>query len=270
MSNYNKKLPSKAVFCYTTLIMSWSSQRKATYSISFLIIIFAIIFVIGFFFFYKKPTCSDSILNQGEEGIDCGGPCARLCRQAYNDPTIQWIRWQKNASTGSYNIIAYVNNPNVGVAAYADYNYKIYDKDGLLLYSGNGNSFIPSEIYSVLFIDNVGIGDKVPARVTITISKNLSWQNYSSNTVLTVTDKQLIDEDIKPKLTATLKNSGLNAIRNIEPVAILYDQNGNSVAFSKTFVDEIAPGKTTEIIYTWPQVFKEKIYKIEIISKILP
>ena len=26
-----------------------------------------------------KPTCSDSIQNQGEEGIDCGGPCSRRC-----------------------------------------------------------------------------------------------------------------------------------------------------------------------------------------------
>ncbi len=249
--------------------MSWSSQRKATYSISFLIIIFAIIFAIGFFFFYKKPTCSDTIQNQNETGIDCGGPCAKLCREAYVQPIIQWIKWQK-VSTGAYNIIAYITNPNVGVAAYADYDFKIYDKDGVLLHSGNGNAFIPSEINSVVFIDNVGIGDKVPARITIDFLKNIPWANYPSNGSISVTDRKLIDESTKPKLTATLKNNALNPLQNIEPVAILYDDNGNAIAFSKTLVDEIGAGKTAEITYTWPEGFEVTVTKIEILATILP
>ncbi len=225
---------------------------------------------IVFFFFYKKPTCSDTIQNQGEAGVDCGGPCAKLCREAYLDPVIEWVRWQKNQSSGSYNIIAYVNNNNIGVATYADYSFKMYDKDNLLLYSGKGNTFIPSEINSVLFIDNIGIGDRVPARITVSFSKNFSWINYPNNTDISIVKKDLNEAEDRPKLTAVLKNNGLNAVKNIEPIAILYDTNANSIAFSKTFVDYIGAGKTAEIVYTWPQKFSEKINSIEIIAKILP
>jgi hypothetical protein len=30
-------------------------------------------------------TCADGIQNQGEEGVDCGGPCRRICGNATSD-----------------------------------------------------------------------------------------------------------------------------------------------------------------------------------------
>jgi hypothetical protein len=67
-----------------------------------------------------------------------------------------------------------------------------------------------------------------------------------------------------------LRNTSISPIVNIESVAILYDENDNAVEFSKTKVDIIEPNKTTDIVFTWPEKFEEKIYKIEVISKVLP
>ena len=48
-----------------------------------LVIIFVYLVIISavgtglYFLLRTQPTCGDKIQNQGEEGIDCGGPCGR-------------------------------------------------------------------------------------------------------------------------------------------------------------------------------------------------
>jgi len=39
------------------------------------------------------PTCSDGIRNQGEEGIDCGGPC-KPCKKEYPGITDNAIKYE--------------------------------------------------------------------------------------------------------------------------------------------------------------------------------
>ena len=67
-----------------------------------------------------------------------------------------------------------------------------------------------------------------------------------------------------------MRNSTLKPIENIESVAILYDENNNAVAFSKTKIDSIDEDSTSDIVFTWPEKFKEKIVRIDIVSKVLP
>jgi len=66
-----------------------------------------------------------------------------------------------------------------------------------------------------------------------------------------------------------VKNKTLKPIENIEFMAILYDTDDNAIAFSKTFLDILAKDSTENITFTWPEPFAQKIYKTEIISKVL-
>jgi len=59
-------------------------------------------------------------------------------------------------------------------------------------------------------------------------------------------------------------------VENIESVAILYDENNNAVAFSKTKIDSIAKNSTADIVFTWPEKFEFKIVRIDIVSKVIP
>ena len=57
------------------------------------IVILAIILIVGlpaFLLLYKAPTCFDGKQNQGEGGIDCGGPCVKLCPSAFLPPEVIW------------------------------------------------------------------------------------------------------------------------------------------------------------------------------------
>jgi hypothetical protein len=251
--------------------MSWAQRRKATYIFSILFV-FAIIIaiIILFIFLNKTPTCSDGIKNQSETGIDCGGPCNILCRAEYSNPAVIWgPRWAKVSSSGNYNFITYLQNPNIGVGAYkVPYTLKIYDKDGILLYQKNSTTDIPPNNNFVVFEDNINLNDKVPARVKFDFTGNPVWQKIDSvESNITTVSKELLNEDTKPKLLAKITNSTFQQINNIESVAILYDQNNNAVAFSKTKTDYIKAGESADIVFTWPEPFTEKIVRIDIISK---
>lgn len=232
-------------------------------------VIFAVVFL--FIFFNKKPTCSDGIKNQNETGVDCGGPCDILCRAEYNTPAVVWgPRWAKVFSNGTYNFLTYLQNTNIGVGAYnVPYNMKVYDKDGILLYQKNGLTDIPSNSNFVIFEDNINLNDKTPARVKFEFTGNPSWQKIESldSNILTVS-KELLNEDTKPKLLVTIKNSTFKEIKNLESVAILYDKNNNAIAFSKTKTDTIVAGSNANLVFTWPEPFSEKVVRIDIVSKI--
>ena len=252
--------------------MSWAQRRKSTYILSFLFIIFLILIAVFFLFFNKRPTCFDGVKNQGETGIDCGGPCSILCRAEYSNPSIIWVRWAKVLSSGSYNLLAYAENPNIGVGAYdVPYMFKVYDKNNILLYSKNGSTYIPPNNNFVIFTDGIKINDKIPARIVFEFLNGYVWNKIENkDAVIVAISKSIIDENTKPKVLVTLKNKSFDLIKNIESVAVLYDENDNAVAFSRTIVDSLAGEESQNITFTWPEKFENKIYKIEIISKALP
>jgi len=251
--------------------MSWAQRRKATYVLG-ISGFFLIIFLIFLISYLSKPeTCTDSKQNQGEQGIDCGGPCINLCRAEYGDPSVLWVRWAKVTSSGRYNILAYIENPNIEAGAYdVPYRLKIYDKDGVLIFEKMGLAYIPPNKNSAVFEDNIGINDKVPARVNFEFSNNAVWQKIDSKELgITTVSKQISKEETKPRLDVVLKNKTLNTINNIEITAILYDLDDNAIAFSKTMIDSLVRDTPEMITFTWPEPFIKKVYRIETISKVL-
>jgi len=253
--------------------MSWAQRRKTTYIVSILFVLVVILTIILFATFNKAPTCFDNVKNQGELGIDCGGPCSILCRAQFIDPLVVWgPRWSKVLSSGTYNFLTYIQNPNIGEGAYnAPYSFKVYDKDNVLLYQKTGITYIPPNNNFVIFEDNINLNDKIPVRTEFKFTGNPSWQKIEDRELdITAISKNLINEDTKPKLLVTLKNSTLKPIENIESVAILYDGNNNAIAFSKTKIDSINADDTADIVFTWPETFSGKIVRIDIVSKVLP
>jgi hypothetical protein len=253
--------------------MSWAKRRKATYlggTILFFIIIILIIVVPKLF---KTATCFDGIKNQDELGIDCGGVCSKnnLCKDQYNNPIVQWVRWAKVTSAGTYNVLAYVENPNLGAGAYnAPYNFKIYDKNDVLLFEKSGTTYIPPNKNFAVFEDGININDKTPARISFTFAGNAVWQKMDNTDLGIVSDSSTLSkETTKPRVDAVIRNKNLKSVDNVEVVAILYSSDENAIAFSRTMIDTIQGQSTQNIVFTWPEPFSEKVYRIELISKVL-
>lgn len=252
--------------------MSWSSRRKTNYLLGTIIFVVVFIVIPLSIYFYKMPTCSDGKQNQGEAGIDCGGPCKLLCRAQYSDPKFLWGRWSKVKTTGEYNVLAYVENSNIEAGTKEiTYRFKLRDKDGILLFEKTGTTYVPPNKNFAIIESNIDLNDKVPGRpVEFEFMPGAVWQKMDSKELgLVSLYKQIIDEDNSPKVISTLSNRTLKPISNIEVIAILYNDEDNAIAFSSTKVDSIDKGSSEEIIFTWPEPLSEKVYRIEIIPKVL-
>ena len=93
--------------------MSWASQRKAAYFGGVFALIALAIGVPLFIYFNRAPSCTDAKQNGGEQGVDCGGSCKKLCTAQTKDLVILWNRAFRVAD-GAYDVLAMVTNPNLG------------------------------------------------------------------------------------------------------------------------------------------------------------
>ena len=112
--------------------MSWARRRKTIYLGTIAIVFMIIAGWVFVAYFNKPPTCSDNKQNQGELGVDCGGPCLLLCPAQYAPLNVLWSRFSK-VSDGDYNVLAYIENPNLNASSYnLNYVFKLYDSRGIL------------------------------------------------------------------------------------------------------------------------------------------
>lgn len=251
-------------------MVSWSNQRKFFYTVIFFLVVFVVVGIPTFFLTYEWPTCTDSIQNQKEEGVDCGGPCSKLCPKQFIQPIVLWSRVTK-VSDGVYNAVSYIENPNIDKSApFTNYLFKLYDSENVLIKEVLGKISIPSgQIFSV-FEGGIMTGNRIPVRSTFSFTEDPMWEKREKMTQnLNISNEEISGEDKSPKVSALLENLGVSEIKNIELVALLFDSKDNVVGASKTLVDSLSGGSSKTLVFTWRESFKEKIYKIEIIPNIL-
>jgi hypothetical protein len=252
--------------------MSWSSRRKTNYVLGTIIFIIVFVVIPLAVYLYQKPTCTDGKQNQNEIGIDCGGSCKTLCRVEYSDPKFVWGRWSKVKSTGEYNILAYIENPNIEAGTKEiTYRLKLRDSAGILLFEKTGKTSVPPNKNFAIIESGIKLNDKVPGRpIEFDFISGAVWQKMQPKELgLVSLYKTITNEDTIPRVSATLSNKTLKPISNIDVTAILYDSEGNAVSFSSTKIDTIAKESSEEVVFTWPEPFTKKIYSIEIIPKVL-
>ena len=221
-------------------------------------------------YFNKPPTCSDNKQNQGELGVDCGGPCLLLCPAQYAPLNVLWSRFSK-VSDGDYNVLAYIENPNLNASSYnLNYVFKLYDSRGILLKERAGTTFAPPNKVMAVFEAEMQTGNQVPARVEFSFTSNAVWLKQNSmETSLSVSQSVLERTDSAPRLTAVISNKTANPIKNVEAIAIVYNADGNTIAFSRTVVDSVGGKDSLAVSFNWPKPFTDAYARTEIILKVL-
>lgn len=253
----------------TNLMSSWSQKRKSTYFAGFVAFLLVAVALPAYLIFYKAPTCFDDKQNGDEKGVDCGGSCVRLCRSEYLDPNIIWARVIE-VKSGLYNALAYIENPNLDAGVDSiSYSFQIKDNNGVSIYERKGSTFIPPNKFFAIFEDGISTSEKIPTKVIFEFTSNPLWRKKENReTGLTVLNKTISREESSPRIDATLENKTLQPISKIEVVAIAYDNDGNALGFSRTFIDKIGKGELQDIVFTWPRPFSSNVIKIEIIPRV--
>ncbi len=252
-------------------MISWSARRQLAYGMAFIVLILLVVGVpIYLHFFNKAPTCMDLKQNQNETGIDCGGICARACIQDVLPEPIQlWARAFK-VSGGVHNLVAYVQNANVNyVANPAEYVFKVFDKDNVLIGLRIGKSAVPPVKSFPIFEQSFDAGFREVGKVTFEFTEPLVWNRSTSvRPELMVSDQQLVNASTSPRLTAKVINNTLARYESVEVVAIVYGQSENAIASSRTIVPLITSNSSIDVVFTWPEKFSEPVAKVDIIPKL--
>jgi hypothetical protein len=234
--------------------------------------LFLVVIIVGGFSFliwqyFNAPTCFDGKQNGSETGIDCGGSCAKECLGEIKDLIVNWSK-ALDTGNGKYDLVAMVENPNPYLAvSKVVYQFKIYDKDNILMASQEGETFLfPSNTFPV-FYSGVSFGSRIPAGISIEFQKNIDWERVIvENPRLFVSSKNFYNLPT-PKLNILIENKSPLPVNGFSVAAVLYNKDKNTIGVSVTFIDNINSEETKEIIFTWSKSFSQEPDSIEIFFK---
>jgi hypothetical protein len=260
-----------AVLVYNCHMFSWAQKRKLIYgSATFLFLLCVIGIPVYLTYFNNPPTCTDHVQNGNEQGVDCGGFCVTACAgEVLPEPIVLWSR-PFSVARGLNNLIAYVQNPNVNyVAEPIEYVFLVYDKDNVLIGTREGKALVPPTKTFPIFEPAFNAGERKPVKSVFEFTAPAIWKRFQSvKPELSIADENLKNASSTPRLEASLVNETINKYKDVEVVAIIYNEEGNAVAASKTLVDVLPAEDQVPIVFTWPEPFDFKISKIEIIPKL--
>ncbi|MEK9201502.1 MAG: vWA domain-containing protein [Patescibacteria group bacterium] len=236
---------------------SWAKKRKLMYVAVVCSVIFLSVLIPFLIIYNDSPTCFDGKRNNNEQGVDCGGNCAILCTPDLIKPIVLWERVFR-VLPGVYNTVAYIENPNISAhVRRAQYIFKLYDADNILITEKIGTTFIPPKKTFGIFEGGIDTGERIPTRVTFEFTHDLVWEKDAGDNPEVFVDNALLSKtDTKPRIDARLTNTSLRPVSNVEAVAIIFDTEGVAIGASRTFVDYLEKNEVMNIVFTWPEPFE--------------
>lgn len=237
----------------------WASRRKTLYLIALALILAGASFALFWKYWYQEPTCFNNLKDGSETGIDCGGSCTKVCSNEAIAPIVKWDPRLFETLTGVWSVLAYVENPNPNTdASYAPYTFTIYDASSGILAERKGATILPRGKTVGIFEGAISVENgKIPKRVVFEIGKNISWEKSENGKGdIIITHGPLLRTESQPRVEANVKNDSINEVKNIELIIAIFDGSDNAIAASRTFIEKIKKGESTDVFFTWPRPFE--------------
>lgn len=242
-----------------------SSQRiiKRTVIILAYIIVISAIGTALFYLFRAKPTCNDGKLNQGEEKIDCGGPCPK-CEEIPKIENAQIL--EKNMilnGSNRYDALVKIKNPNslFGIEN-LEYTFNFLDAGGKVIGQKEGAGFLLPAETKYIFVFNADLNEK-PDSLDFRI-KSYKWQKFSGYEAPNITSYQKEFSFISggpgfAGLKLKIQNKSGYDFRKITTRAVLRDRQGNPVAINETNNNDVRINEEREVVFRWSEPFSQDI-----------
>lgn len=246
--------------------MSWAAQRKMLYVLGIvLLFIIAIGGPVAYSYFSTPATCSDGSQNQGETGIDMGGPCLTLDARYLQPHATLWARSFK-VRDGTYNALAYIQNPNRDAGTpLARYRFSLYDSANVLIAEREGASFIMPGSVTPIFESRIDTGNRIVAHTYFEFVDPLIWKRMRNSAIaISVGNKEISDVATSPRVSAEATNSSVSDILDPSFIAIVYDPSGNAFAASQTALSRLAAGGVAPIVFTWSDPYGVSVGRVDI------
>jgi len=251
--------------------MSWAARRRFYILGGIGAVVAAFIIVVLIATLYKVPSCTDTVQNQGEQGVDCGGPCPYLCSTQVQPPIVEFVR-PFSPSAGRTDMIAYVDNQNPSaVVRGASYRIDLYGPDNVIVATKTGTVDLPAKSTTPVFVPDFFSGSQTVTHAFLTFDPaTLKWQTYTeARTLPTVASAELSSVSGAPRVTAVINNPDVQTLYSVLAVVTLFDASGNAISASQTVVDKIPAQGSATAIFTWNQAFTAPVARIEV-TPLLP
>jgi hypothetical protein len=248
--------------------MDWSKRRQNFIKAVLTACAVALIAVVVIATVYKAPSCTDGKKDQGELGIDCGGPCPYLCSSNENPPEVTFTR-ALSPEQGRTDIISYVANTNADAAAQnVPYTIEAYDNSNRLVESKTGTVTLLPATTVPIFIPNFYHGTDHVASAFLTFNVGTStnfWYRDNARPILPGVSSIDGLNTNPPKITAILKNPIAYTTYNETVIATVFDATGNAIAASQTVIPTFPSQGSVPVVFTWNQPFASKAVRVEIL-----
>ena len=251
--------------------MNWAARRRFVILSLIGVVALGVLIALSTTIFYKAPSCSDGVQNQGEAGIDCGGPCAYLCTADVHAPTVLFTK-ALTGSAGHTDVIASIENINAGAAAKGvPYTVTLYGTGQVFVQKVSGVLDLPPAATVPVFIHGITTGNQKVVRAFLSIdSSQFSWftPTGAARTVPVVTNTTVSGAPEAPRIDAVLTNNSVAPLTDVRAVILVHSAQGEVIAASETIVPSIPAQGTAAATFTWNNAFPSAPAAIEVIPVI--
>jgi len=251
--------------------MSWAAGRRFVILLIVGAVAVAFVTIIGVATFYKAPSCTDGVQNQGEAGIDCGGPCSRLCTVLVQPPTVLFTKAINNGA-GRIDVIAQVENKNATAAARnVPFRVSLYGSDQTLIQSITGSLDLPPGTIISVFVPGIPSGKQTVVNAFLDISPSSpQWFSMPADTriVPTVSNTRQGGTISSPRIEAMLMNQSITVLTNVKVIVLVHNEKGDVIAASSTVVPAIPAQGQATATFTWNAEFPGIPASIEVVPVI--
>jgi hypothetical protein len=247
---------------------SATSKRRIKIIIGY-IVLFCVIAFILYLILSPAATCFDKKQNQGEKGIDCGGPCTP-CKDVTQtkDISIGEVAFALGGNN-TYDVVAKISNPNDATGAKTfNYVFTLKDSSGLIIAKREGTNFIlPADTKYVAELGLQTDNNVIPASANIEISGAV-WDKLSNvdKPQIGVYDKNFssIPDSDGSQAEGTIRNESNYDLKQIDITIVLRDEKGNIIGVSTTQRNSVRANEDQSFKVTWPYSLGGNVQKMEV------
>lgn len=228
--------------------------KQIIFGVFYLVIFGGIGYGVYFLAQQASPTCFDNRKNQGEEAIDCGGPCesCAIKNLAAISHSAEYF-----GLNGSTNVVINFSNPNIEYGAESfTYTLNIYNQNKEKIFSLAKPSFIyPAQVQKTIIEPNLKLDSRLISGQPEVIVSNLKWRPAAEFSEPQTQIRQIKNELSNQLVTVSglLVNREAGGLSRAVVGALIYKKSSDGqnklVGVSKTVLQALKP-------------FEERAFKI--------
>ncbi len=244
---------------------------KRTIVVSIFLALFSLVVFSFFFFFGADPSCSDGKKNQGEEGIDCGGPC-KSCRGEFEGAkelevtSVELVYDRENF----YDAVLKIKNSNKDVGA------SFFTVDVSTERAGQKNDskgaykgfILPNEEKEVIIFGLFLEGE--PEKITATIDNDIRWARFQGfEKPDFVVNNSRYEENSGgqagfSRVTGVLINQSSTDFEEVIVSTVLRGPGGELLAVNSQEMNTFRTGEAREFVINFPRRFPGSVTKVKV------